>query len=286
VLTSDLPLGRKYSVNALDGTGAVGCAINTANQPSLLWTQILAATYNFVFAECNPSAQPVTAFTYAAAGAKADDFAAQVAQARIVHGSFGCHDMMSVLIGANDVIDLFENVYLASPTVDTANAVAAELSARGARVGQVVADLTANNGPSFIVSTAPQMNLTPYARLQALAHPDANVVGVLDQFSTAFNTALRTTIPNDGTRWGLVELDAMLNAGATNPASYGLNNVVDAVCRVDTWGTPDCSTNTLVANGNTNTWLWASDKWMGWQAHNRLGNFARQRAQGNPFGCG
>jgi phospholipase/lecithinase/hemolysin len=112
------------------------------------------------------------------------------------------------------------------------------------------------------------------------------VVGVLDQFSTAFNTALRTTIPNDGTRWGLVELDAMLNAGATNPASYGLNNVVDAVCRVDTWGTPDCSTKTLVANGNTNTWLWASDKWMGWQAHNRLGNFARQRAQGNPFGCG
>lgn len=286
VLTADVPLGRKYTVNALDSNGAIGCAINTSSQPSLIWTQILGATYNFVFAECNPSALPVTAFTYAAAGAKADDFAAQVAQARAVHGSFGCHDMMSVLIGANDVVDLFENVYLLSPTPETANAVVAELSARATRVGQIVAQITANNGPAFIVSTAPQMELTPYARAQSLAHPNANVIGVLDQFSTAFNTALRTTIPNDGTRWGLVELDSLLNAGATNPGGYGLTNVVDAACTPATWGTPDCTTNTLVPNANTSTWLWASNKWMGWVAHFNLGNFARSRAQGNPFGCG
>jgi phospholipase/lecithinase/hemolysin len=264
----------------------VGCAINTSSQPSLLWTQILAATYNFVFAECNPSTLPVSAFIYAEPGAKADDFAAQVARARVVHGSFGCHDLMSVLIGANDVIDLFENVYLVSPTQDTYNAVIQELNARAARVGQIVAQLTANNGPNFIVSTMPQIDLTPYARQQQALHPELNVVGVLDEFSTAFNTTLRTTIPNDGTRWGLVELDSLLNAGSTNPSQYGLTNVVDPTCKPETWGTPDCTTNTLVPNANTNTWLWASNKWMGWIAHFNLGNFARSRAQGNPFGCG
>ena len=285
VLTKEAPLGRKYTVNALASDGSVSCAINTSTQPSLLWTQLLGNTFGFVFAECNPLSLSVDAFSYAAPGAKAADFAAQVADARVVHGAFGCNDMMSVLIGANDVIDLFENVYLADPTASTATAVTNELSARGARLGRAIADLTANNGPNVIVSTIPLMNLTPYALRQAVARPGANVVNVLNQFSNAFNTALRTNIPNDGSRWGLVELDAMLNAAVNNPNGYGLVNVTQAVCTADM---PDCNNEAadLVANGNPLTWLWASDRWISWQAHARLGNFARSRALDNPFGCG
>jgi hypothetical protein len=282
-LTAD---GRKYTVNALGSDGTPDCAINTSNQPSRIWIQVLGSALGLRFAECNVNNLEVNAFLFSAPGAKADDFVNQVAAARLAHGPFGCHDMMSVLLGANDVIDLFENVYLASPTQDTANAVANELAARAKRLGLAITDLTANNGPNFIVSTIPLMNLTPYARQMASAYPNANVSNVLNRFSTAFNNSLRTNIPNDGTRWGLVELDALLNAGFNNPGNYDLNNVRDAVCDSATWGTPDCTTNTLVQDVNPRNWLWASNLWMGWQAHRNLGTFARDRADGNPFGCG
>ena len=148
-------------------------------------------------------------FTIWAATQTYADFEAQVAAARAVHGSFGCHDLMSVLIGANDVIDLFENVYLPNPTSANKTAVLNELTARGARLGQLIAALTDNNGPNFIVSTAPLMNLTPYAAQMAIAFPNADVRNALHDFSENFNTALRVNIPNDGSRWGLVELDAL-----------------------------------------------------------------------------
>ena len=286
VLTKEVPLGRKYTVNAVASDGvSVDCAANTSTQPSLLWTQWLGANFGFVFAECNPPNLTVNAYTYAKPGAKAADFEAQVAEARAARGGFDCNDLMSVLVGANDVIDLYQNVYLADPTPGTATAVTNELSARGARLGRAITALTDGKGPAVIVSTIPVMSLTPYARQEAVLRPNANVLGVLNQFSTAFNTALRTNIPNDGSRWGLVELDAMLNAAVNNPAGYGLVNVIQGVCTV---AAPNCLNVAadLVVNGNPNTWLWATDLWIGWQAHARLGSFARTRANDNPFGCG
>ena len=285
VLTKQAPLGRKYTVNGVGADGiSPDCAANTAAQPSLLWTQLLGGNFGFIFAECNPQNVTVTAFSFAAPGAKADDFVAQLAAAGAVHGRFGCNDLVSVLIGANDVIDLYENVYLANPTPATASAVTNELSARAARLGRAITALTDNNGANAIVSTIPMINLTPYARQQAVVRPDVNAPGVLSQFSTAFNTSLRTNIPNDGSRWGLVELDAMTNAAVNNAAGYGLTNVVQSLCTV---AAPDCNnvTSDLVSGGNPNTWLWATDRWIGWQAHARLGSFAQARARDNPFGC-
>ena len=83
----DPPLGRKYTVNGVGADGVTpDCAANSATQPSLLWTQLLGGNFGFVFAECNPAHLPVTAFSYAARGAKADDIAAQLAAAGAVHG--------------------------------------------------------------------------------------------------------------------------------------------------------------------------------------------------------
>ena len=285
VLTKQAPLGRKYTVNGVAADGvSPDCAANTAAQPSLLWTQLLGGNFGFVFAECNPANVAVTAFSFAAPGAKADDIAAQLAAAGATHGRFGCHDLVSVLLGTNDVIDLYENVYLASPSAATANAVVNELSARAARLGRAITALTDNNGANAIVSTIPMLNLTPYAYRQAALRPDVNAPGVLSQFSTAFNTSLRTNIPNDGSRWGLVELDAMTNAAVNNAAGYGLTNVTQAVC---TAAAPDCDNVAadLVSGGSPNTWLWATDRWIGWQGHARLGSFAQARARDNPFGC-
>lgn len=290
VLTKEDPQGRKYSVNALDSSGTIDCAANTSTQPSWLWTQYLANTYQFVFEECNPLKLPVSAFSFAEPGARVDDFPAQVARARALTGSFSATDLASVLIGANDVLDVYKNQYVPDPAYasnftqnPTYQAAITELRARGTRLGQAITALTDNGGPKVILSTIPMMNLTPYARQQAILHPEANVQTVLANFSNTFNTAVRTNIPNDGSRWGLVELDSMVDAGSNNPSTYGLTNVINSVCDPATWGTPDCNTSTLVPDGSATSWLWASDVWMGWRAHFYLGTYARGRALGNPF---
>jgi len=284
VLTKELPRGRKYSVNAL---GTDGIAIDCTLRP--LWTQVLANTFLFSFAECNSADTIVKpAKIYAAAGAKATDFPAQVAEAlAAAGGAFRGTDLATVLLGANDVLDLYRTQYVADAVAypnykdnPTYQAVMVELQTRGARLGQQINDLTAL-GPKVILSTMPLMNLTPYAIQEALDKQDPTVRSVLLDFSNQFNTAMRVNIINDG-RWiGLVELDALLNAAASNPQNYGLTNIVTGVCAV---ALPDCNTNTLVAGGNATTWLWASNLWIGSTAHLNLGNFARSRALGNPFG--
>jgi outer membrane lipase/esterase len=276
VLTKEDPKGRKYSVNAL-GTDAVTISCSTLP----LWTQVLANTYLFAFEECNPNNLAVTvAKIYAHPGAKADDFVAQVAEARLaVGGAFNTTDLATVLLGENDVLDLYKNQYLLDPTTTTYNAIINELTARGTRLGRAVNELT-SLGPKVILSTMPLINLTPYALKQAADRKDPNILTVLLDFSNTFNTALRVTIVNNGQYIGLVELDALMNAGVSDPGRYGLTNVVAAACSVPL---PDCSTSTLVTGASSTTWLWASDVWMSSTAHLNLGNFARGRALGNPF---
>jgi outer membrane lipase/esterase len=273
VLTKLPPQGRKYSVNALvsDGTG-----LDCTARP--LWTQIVASRFGFSFEECNSSILAVNeAKMLAEPGAKSDDLPAQIERARLLTGCFNETDLVTLLIGANDVIDLYENVYLKDPTTQTATSITNELTRRGALLGQRINSLT-RLGPKVIVSTIPLMNLTPYA----LRQPEVlNARSVLRDFSNAFNTAMRVNIVNDGRFIGLVELDAILNAGVTDPSRYGLTNVTNAVCAKEL---PDCNTSTLVPEGNATTWLWASGLWMGSTAHLNLGNFARGRAIENPFG--
>jgi hypothetical protein len=286
VLTKTDPKGRKYSVNAL---GSDGIGLDCGARP--IWVQVVASSFGFAFEECNSSNRPETAGKiFAEPLAKADDLPAQIARAAALTGCFNETDLVTILIGANDVLDLYRNQYVPdavaypnyqnNPSFQAANN---ELQARGARLGRRINSLT-TLGPKVIVSTIPLMNLTPYALQQAQDRNDPNARAVLNDFSNTFNTAMRVNIRNNGLFIGLVELDALLQAGVNDPGRYGLNNVTNAVCDPATWGTADCDTNTLVTNGNATTWLWASNLWIGSTAHLNLGNFARQRARGNPFG--
>ena len=89
-------------------------------------------------------------------------------------------------------------------------------------------------------------------------------------------------IVNDGRFIGLVVLDGILQTGVNNPGAYGLTNWTQPVCVVPL---PDCDNVAadLKPNGNAQTWLWASELWIGPTAHQNLGNFANGRATGNPF---
>ncbi|MEO7243624.1 MAG: esterase, partial [Rubrivivax sp.] len=98
VLTAD---GRKYSVNALDSSGARDCA----TEP--IWVQRVAALYDLVFAECNPNALPATlAFMRAAPGAVAADLSGQIDVVEAA-GFVPDHSLATVLIGANDIWALY-----------------------------------------------------------------------------------------------------------------------------------------------------------------------------------
>lgn len=274
VLTQSPPQGRKYSINGLVADGVdLDCAIYP------IWTQTLAVYYNFAFAECNPLNLPVTAAkTYAKPGAVAADFATQMAEAE-TSGAFSSTDLVTVLLGANDVLDLYRTRYAPDPTTDTYNAIITELTARGTKLGQQITAYFAQ-GPKFIVSTIPRMGQTPYALQEVIDTRDPQRATVLNDFSNAFNTAVRVTIPNDGRYWGLVELDQLLATGADNPGAYGLADVTRAACTVDL---PNCTAATLAPGATPLTWLWASDVWMGPTAHANLGRFAQGRAAGNPF---
>lgn len=286
------PIGRKYSVNALQAADPTQIDCNALP----LWHQVLATTYLFAYRECNPSRLAVTAAKiYAQPGAKVESLVAQLAVAAAENGSFSNTDLFTVLVGANDVLDVYQNLYLANPGTDAYNAGLAELRLRGVRLAAFVNQLTRADagdiaGPKVILSTIPLMNLTPYARQEALARPGVPVVNVLLDFSNAFNTALRAGdsangfvgIVNDGRFIGLVELDALLNAGFNDPTRYGLVNSLQPVCAV---ALPGCNNTAadLVPGGNAVTWLWASNLWMGPTAHLNLGNFARGRVLDNPF---
>jgi len=65
VLTKPGPNGLKYTVNAVNSDGEPTCNISNSSQPSLLWTQVLANSFNFVFEECNLNARTVNAYIYA-----------------------------------------------------------------------------------------------------------------------------------------------------------------------------------------------------------------------------
>ena len=202
VLTKELPQGRKYRVNALSATASA----STARRSELRrcgrrsWPTPSASS----FEECNPSSTHGQAVGYAAPGAKVGGLPGTAGRgARLGHGAFGATDLVTVLIGANDVLDLYRTSTSRSLPTRTSRqpdlqAVANELTARGARLGLAINALTDDKGPKVIVSTIPLMNLTPYALQQAVDRPDVNVPNVLRDFSNTFNTAVRVNIPNDG----------------------------------------------------------------------------------------
>lgn len=263
-LTAD---GRKYTVNAVTD-GEIDCAARP------LWVQDLAEIYGLVFAECNPDdeASP-QAFMRAQAGARVADLTAQV-DAQLAGDGVGGKTLVTVLAGANDVIDLYGDF-----PDRTRAALLDEARERGALAAREVNRLV-DAGARVIVSTVPDLGRTPYALAQKAAFTDVDRAELLTALTTEFNAGLRTTVLNDGRFVGLVLADEMVQAMVRSPGSFGLGNVQGAACAA---ALPDCSDATLVAGADPATWLWADDLRFAFNAQNRLGLLAVSRARNNPF---
>ncbi|MCB1998914.1 MAG: esterase [Burkholderiaceae bacterium] len=261
------PDGRSYSVNAITDS-----VLDCEAQP--IWVQSLAAIYGLTFAECNPDdVTSPQAFMRAVAGARVTDVTAQV-DAQLTGDGVAGNTLVTMLAGTNDVLDL----YAAFPDTTRAELLT-QARARGAQLAVEVNRLVAA-GARVIVSTAPDVGLTPYALAEKAAHTDTDRAALLTALTSEFNAGLRTTVLNDGRYIGLVLADEMVQAMTISPSSFGLGNIKDAACAV---ALPDCTTETLVTGADAATWLWADDLRLAFNGQNRLGILAVSRARNNPF---
>jgi len=284
--------GRKYTVNGVEfftDTSVtpnvvipvvpknVKCAINP------VWTQSLAASYGFAFKECSDVVVDQRLMR-AEVGASAADLSQQVTLFMSdSDGTFGSNDLVTVMAGMNDVI----NLYLSQPdpTINSSALVDAARQA-GTEVGAQVVRIT-DRGSKVIVSTIPDMGLSPFAAKEELANPGEGRAALLSLLSTELNTRLRLKLQDvrDGGRAvGLVLADELVLAMYRVPAAYGLTNVTQGACTV---ALPDCDQTTtqdsIPGQSYGGFWLWADDTHLGATAQSRLGSLAQSRARSNPF---
>lgn len=264
--------GRKYTVNALvsGSTSAIDCGSNP------IWVQSLAAAYGLAFAQCpGSSVVEPNSLIFATPGAKAADLTMQIDNAQ-TNGGFGPGDLVTVLVGVNDVIEQF-NQY---PNVGQ-DQLLANVEAAGAEVAAQVNRL-ADLGAKVLISTIPEVGRMPFAGDRSAGSTNGSPA-ILTALSKRFNDAMLSRLLNDGHKIGLIQLDEYVTAidNATQAGlSSGYTNTTLGACSV---ALPNCTTATLVGDAVGAVWFWADDRHLGPTAQSYLGSLALSRAQNNPF---
>ncbi len=260
--------GRKYGVNALNANGTLDCA----SEP--LWVQTVASTYGMEFAECNPTSIEPKALMRAFAGARVADVAAQV-EAQVAAGGFRANDLATVLVGTNDILDLYQ-----SYPGRSVSSLLADAGARGAQLAAVVNRLV-GLGVRVIVSDLPDMGLSPYAQAQKALDPTGlDRADLISRLGQAFSEQLGVKVILDGRYVGLVQAQLRFKAIGVSPGSFGLANTAEGVCTV---ALPNCTSNTLVTGAISSQYLWADDTRLAPGGHTQLATLAIEVASRNPF---
>jgi outer membrane lipase/esterase len=259
VITAD---HKKYSVNALvaGSPTEVDCASNP------IWIQYVSSFYGLVFQECPGNVVAPASRIYAFNGALVSDLAGQIDQ-QLNNGGIAAGDLVTVLVGANDVVAQF-NQYDPSvgegPLLDT-------LDAAGAALAEQVNRL-AGLGAKVLVSTIPDMGLTPFAGDRSAGSTNTNPA-LLTRLSLRLNDAMLARLTNDGRKIGLVQLDEYLQA-LDKTRALGQGTYANTTLPACTVALPDCTTSTLVTDATTITWLWADDRHLGAGGQAGLGSLA------------
>jgi outer membrane lipase/esterase len=273
--------GRKYSVNATvsDTDLALACRSNP------IWIQTLANNFGgLVFPQCNPGPNPVPSppsRIRAAFGARAADLSAQI-DVQLAESTFRDGDLVTVMVGVNDVLAQYAQYPTVSETELTAN-----LTVAGAEVAHQVNRL-ADLGAKVIISTIPDVGFSPYALAEKASHIDTDRQALIIRLTAVFNDSLRASLTNDGRRIGLVLTDEFIEATVSFLGLNGFTNVTTGVCDLSkSMLVPpsilDCTNLTLIPGGGPTTFLWADDRHLSFGGQLSLGNLAASRAKNNPF---
>lgn len=244
---------RKFTNNGFrPGTTVIDCF-----NVNRLWVQILADEYDLVFAECNPDSLPVNALMRATAGAKVADVVAAIDAFLALPGNrVRPTDLITVMVGTHDILELFTSVTSSPPTL-TQSAAVAELERR-AKLFAAQADRLTNRKNTrgrLLYSTVPEVNLTPFGRAQTGPHQV-----LLKRLTDSFNDELRFQVGDNGRSRGFLNTAQQMRNVIENPRQANLTNVTAAVCNVPNLrDLRDCTPDTLVAVGADATYLWAGD---------------------------
>ena len=291
--------GFKYTLNDRSSTASGKCLTLP------IAAQSVAALYGFAFPQCNPNSITAQAFILAQRGATVGSvtsgLAAQLQNVSTTTqgNALGAKDLVMLLIGSNDIIELYERTLAGlSP-----NDAVAEAQRRGALAADQVNDAILATGARALVITVPDLGLSPYAVNANKTNPGAS--SLLSSLTYGFNAYLRTRIdPSrfDGRNYGLVLGDDIVAAMAKLPTSFltapavadvaaceiadGLSadDVASAVLMCNTTAAISSTTEVkLAAGASSGSHLWASDRHIGPSAHSRIGAQAQSRAGNNPF---
>lgn len=273
VLTSE---GKRYGINGLDATtGLLNCAANP------IWVQSVASAFGLVFRECNPNnAATTTALMYASAGAKVADVRARI-DAHFANGSIGPKDLVTLMVGANDVLELYGQY-----PAQSADSLLAEARARGRALADQVNRIARANG-RIVIALVPDMGLTPFAIKEAQDKPGTlNRAQFISKLTEELNLEMTLNLINDGRLIGLVKTNDDQSGGIQTivkfASGFGFANVVAAACQ-STIAPTECTTKTLVTDASADTWLWATPTLLSPAGQQRLGSLAATRARSNPF---
>lgn len=271
-----LPDGRKYTVNGLDTAGtALDCTV------SPLWIQYVSNSFGLMFPECNHA--NVTAprsRIYAEPGAKVADVTRQIDR-HLAGDSFSGTDLVTLMVGANDVLEQYRR-YPAASANDITAAVEAAGEALAAQVNRI-----ANAGGKVVLAKVIDLGQTPYGLAERAAHTDTDRSLLLTNLVARFNARLRVGIMNDGRKIGLVQADERIQLAVRYPSAFGFVNVTDAAC-LPSAVLPNCTTATLVtapdgSHADANSWLWADAVNLSAGGQAQLGAVAEAVARNNPF---
>jgi lysophospholipase L1-like esterase len=267
ILTS----GKKFGVNGVNlDTQVLDCRLN----PN--WVQSLATAYNMVFSQCNPDGVAIPqGIMYATPGDKVADFQTKLERHFSVD-RFGPKDMVTVMVGANDILELYRQF-----PAQSRDSLITEAASRGRQLAAQVNRIAAANG-RVLISTVYEQGLTPFGDNERTTQTDIDRATLLNDLTDAFNVAMRLALTNDGRLIGLVLADETVQQLVRFPAAFGLTDVTHSACRSDI-GPSDCTTNTLQSDASIATWLWANNFQLGPSGQSRISTLALSRARNNPF---
>lgn len=270
--------GRKYAVNW--ATAASGATPETRDCKQLpIWIQSLASAYGLVFAQCNPApAATATALIQARVNVASSDVQDQVDDFLAAGNSFGSKDLVTVLAGQNDILAQYTAIQAGTVTSDAAvatlEAAGTALATQVNRIGQA--------GGKVIISTVPDMGLTPFAVSQGTTQ-----AALLSHLTARFNSKLRVGLVNDGRMIGLVLMDeivqSVVKGGSMISADPACANAVPACSTLTLNTTITATMPTAPTSATVGSWLWSDTTHLGVGGHSALGSAALTRASNNPF---
>ncbi len=278
---------KKYSINGFTpSTTTPDCFADP------LWIQTVAYNFGLVYAECNdnPTATP-TAFIRAQAGAKVADLVAQIDHfLNVEHVALVKSDLVTIMVGTNDVLELYQSVRASTLTQTAALAEAARRGAVLASQFDRVTQYGSNDKARALYVLIPNVGDSPYAYAEESGAGGAGSRTLLTAITRAFNDELRSKITINGRSIGQINIfDTFVNIvnNAKAASQAGILNITDAACvPADLL---QCTSSTLqpaigtAAAATDATWLWAKGANFGPIGHSLLSSGALAIINNNPF---